>query len=176
MCYACQPSGQATNRKDEAVKPSVLFLLLIAIALSFVFEPSVKAQQGAKRRAPNQKLTKPPTKQKDGIEYSVLSIEWKGQSMRYGNANISAPEGKEVVELKLRVKPVSSNPCCKIADFELETVEGQKAESVWESFNSAEETTFALQFIAPEAARFKVFKVNGVAIDVGTIPLGKPKP
>lgn len=96
--------------------------------------------------------------------------------MPYGNARISAPEGQEVVELKLRVKPLTGVACCQASDFELQTVDGQKAESVWGEMTSSVATTFALQFIAPKGSRFKVFKVNGVVINVGALASEKSKP
>lgn len=166
------------------MKPKTLFLATISI--SFGLALSVEAQQPTKQKLPQRKEpqprqsskqpAQPAMKQKDGILYSILSIERKGQSMPYGNAKISAPEGHQIVELKLRVKPVADALCCEVGDFELVTLEEQKAQAVWGNMKSTEATTFTLQFIAPEGARFKIFKVNGVAINVGTLASEKAKP
>jgi hypothetical protein len=120
------------------------------------------------------------TKRQDGIEYSVRSIERKGTSMPYSGGRLTAPEGREIVELKLAVKPVGATTCCEIGKFELETTEGDRAESMWGTFKSEAASTFDLQFLAVPGVRFKTFRVNGVSLDVSklasekSLPAGKP--
>lgn len=116
----------------------------------------------------------PPTTRDGGIEYSVVSIVRKGTSMGYGNARITAPAGHEIVELKLRMQALGQTRCCAASKFVLETTDGKAAEAVWGEMNSERSTTFALQFIAPKAARFRVFKVNAVTIDLASLASEKP--
>ena len=65
--------------------------------------------------------------QADGIEYSVLSIDRKGQSMPFGNATITAPSGHEVVEVKLSMKAIGNAGCCRIGTLRLITATGDTA-------------------------------------------------
>lgn len=148
--------------------------------------PCVAVAQEAKQTAPSQtrspkQATLPTaakgqtapllTREKDGIVYSVVSIERKGRSMKFGGATISGKAGEEVIELTFTMKAVAGAACCEASSFELQTSEGKNAEPVWDHVRSEKVSsrTFSNQFIAPEGARFKTFKVNGAVLDVASL-------
>ena len=99
------------------------------------------------------------TKEKNGIEYTVVSIKCIGTRLAYNNeidllvrrgmkikrslgeyenalmgedGAIEAKAGYEFVELALEIKPLSYTPRCLITDLQMETTDGKKVEPMWD--------------------------------------------